>query len=181
MTFFSSRKQSEEELAPRPVLPTQPIGFETVIGMNCVLEGTLSSTGNVRIDGTFTGTLEISGNVLVGETAKITAHVDAKNISIAGAIRGNVTGNKVQLLRTGRIWGDINANALTTEEGAFIDGKITMKGHSANNPKPEPVASVISEPVALAPEPTFLNTDPTQPAPDNETAPTKPENGDTHD
>lgn len=135
MTFFSSRRPPEEE-APRPALPSSPIGFDTVIGANCTIEGTLSSTGNVRIDGTFTGTLDITGNVLVGETARINADIDAKNISIAGAVRGNVTGNRVQLLRTGRIWGDINANALTTEEGAFIDGKITMKGHQANNPQP---------------------------------------------
>ena len=72
------------------------------------------------------GTLEIGGNVLVGETAQINADINAKNISIAGAVRGNVNGKKVQLLRTGRIWGDIRATALTTEEGAFIDGKITM-------------------------------------------------------
>ncbi len=155
MTFFSSRRPPEEESAPRPALPASPIGFDTVIGSNCTIEGTLSSVGNVRIDGTFTGTLDITGNVLVGETARITADIDAKNISIAGAVRGNVTGNRVQLLRTGRIWGDINANALTTEEGAFIDGKITMKGHQANNPQPAANESqpTASEPEAAAPPP----------------------------
>jgi cytoskeletal protein CcmA (bactofilin family) len=141
MTFFSGRRQSEEDLTPRPLLPAQPVGFETVIGTNCSIDGDLSSDGNVRIDGTFSGTLDIKGNVLVGETAKINADIDARNISIAGAVRGNVTGNKVQLLRTGRIWGDINAIALTTEEGAFIDGKITMKGHQANA-KPEDTPKV---------------------------------------
>lgn len=150
MTFFTSRRQTDEDLTPRPVLPASPVGFETVIGANCVLEGMLSSTGNVRIDGTFSGTLDIKGNILVGETARINAHIDARNISIAGAVRGNVTGNKVQLLRTGRIWGDINANALTTEEGAFIDGKITMKGHLANNPA-IPVEMTAPEPV-ITPE-----------------------------
>jgi cytoskeletal protein CcmA (bactofilin family) len=152
MTFFTSRKPSEEqpltEGQARPALPAQPIGFETVLGANCVIEGTLSSSGNVRIDGTFSGTLDIKGNVLVGETARITAHVDARNISIAGAVRGNVTGNKVQLLRTGRIWGDINASALTMEEGAFIDGKITMKGHQANTPAEAPAPAEAETPVA---------------------------------
>ena len=141
MAFFGNRRQSDPEPVerderspyPRPSLPQQPIGFETVLGTNSTMEGTLVSNGNVRLDGTFTGTLEISGNILVGETAKINADIEARNISIAGAVRGNVTGNKVQLLRTGRIWGDIKAKALTTEEGAFIDGKITMTGHEANS------------------------------------------------
>ncbi len=164
MSFFSSRRPSEEESAPRPALPASPIGFDTVIGSNCTIEGTLSSVGNVRIDGTFTGTLDITGNVLVGETARITADIDAKNISIAGAVRGNVTGNRVQLLRTGRIWGDINANALTTEEGAFIDGKITMKGHQANNPQPaaqEPEAAA-APPADTAEPPAADAADPSQ-------------------
>ena len=109
-----------------PVSGQQPVGFETVLGANSVMEGVLKSSANVRLDGTFTGTLEITGNVLVGETARINADIHARNVSIAGAVRGNVSGKKVQLLRTGRIWGDIRAQALTTEEGAFIDGKITM-------------------------------------------------------
>jgi len=133
MSFFGNRRQSEAPPAspklqsPPALMQTpQPVGFETVLGANTTLDGTLRSNANVRLDGTFTGTLEINGNVLVGETAKINADIHAKNVSIAGAVRGNVSGKKVQLLRTGRIWGDIRAAALTTEEGAFIDGKITM-------------------------------------------------------
>jgi len=139
MGLFSRRQNEEEQdgeqeqQAHKPTPPQQPIGFETIIGASSVLEGKLTSTGNVRLDGEFSGTLDVSANILVGETANINADIEARNISIAGAVRGNVTGNKVQLLRTGRIWGDINAVALTTEEGAFIDGKITMQGHAANN------------------------------------------------
>lgn len=161
MSFFGgSRKQPdtisqpEEKIAPPPPpLPRQPVGFDTVLGTNCTLEGTLKSTANIRLDGTFTGTLEIAGNVLVGETAKINADINARNISIAGAVRGNVRGNKVQLLRTGRVWGDIRATALTTEEGAFIDGKITMvspettPGQLPAETGAEEPASVMSFPV----------------------------------
>jgi cytoskeletal protein CcmA (bactofilin family) len=116
---------------PSSTLPQSPVGFETVLGANSTMDGTLQSNANVRLDGAFTGTLEITGNVLVGETAKINADINAKNISIAGAVRGNVSGKKVQILRTGRVWGDISATALTTEEGAFIDGKISMISHEA--------------------------------------------------
>jgi cytoskeletal protein CcmA (bactofilin family) len=155
MSFFGNRRQNEPPPpAARPAQPppqqlppvSQPVGFETVLGANTVLEGTLRSNANVRLDGTFTGTLEIGGNVLVGETAKINADINAKNISIAGAVRGNVSGKKVQLLRTGRIWGDIHAMALTTEEGAFIDGKITMISQEAD-------LSKNSEPTQSSPPP----------------------------
>jgi cytoskeletal protein CcmA (bactofilin family) len=173
MAFFSNRRQQEQETeerdAPRPAT-SNPIGFETVLGANSTLEGTLTSSGNVRLDGTFSGTLNINGNVLVGETAKINADVDARNISIAGAVRGNVNGNKVQLLRTGRVWGDISATALTTEEGAFIDGRITMKGHAANRvPEGTPPTSEVKK---IEP-PDFLER--TEPKKDDDTALARPD------
>lgn len=129
MAFFSNRRTNDtsSERSETTAASTQsPIGFDTVIGANCTIEGTLRSHANIRLDGDFTGTLEITGNVLVGETASINADINARNISIAGTVRGNVTGKKVQLLRTARVWGDITATALATEEGAFIDGKISM-------------------------------------------------------
>lgn len=147
MGLFGNRRQPDPEPPVQPErervlpptqtvqnVPQQPIGFETVLGANSTLEGTLISHANVRLDGTFTGKLEINGNVLIGETAKITADVNAKNISVAGAVRGNVVGKKVQILRTGRVWGDITAAALATEEGAFLDGKISMVSHEATVP-----------------------------------------------
>ena len=132
--FFANRRSQSDVEAPESVsvVPAgRPVGFDTIIGSNTHFEGAFASSGNVRMDGQFSGSLEISGNILVGEAADIRADINARNVSIAGTVRGNVTGNKVQLLRTGRIWGDISASALTTEEGAFIDGKITMVGHSA--------------------------------------------------
>ena len=141
MSFFGNRRQVETNPPPavesvqitKPSLPQPAVGFDTVLGPNSVLEGKFQSNANVRLDGTFSGTLEINGNILVGETAKIKADINARNISVAGAVRGNITGKKVQVLRTGRVWGDIRATALTTEEGAFIDGKITMIGHESSS------------------------------------------------
>ncbi len=112
--------------------PRQPVGFETVIGPNTTLHGELNSAANVRIDGTFDGSIEIDGNIMIGETARITANIHAHNVTIGGAVRGDVSGQRIQLQRTGRVWGDLSAASITTEEGAFIDGKITMLGHPAS-------------------------------------------------
>ncbi len=150
--FFANRRGQPEAEAQEAVtvLPAgRPVGFDTVIGSNTQIEGDFASSGNVRMDGRFSGSLEISGNILVGESADIRADINARNISIAGAVRGNITGNKVQLLRTGRIWGDISASALTTEEGAFIDGKITMVGHAATRSPEEQERAEIERPVDM--------------------------------
>ncbi|MBC7869692.1 MAG: polymer-forming cytoskeletal protein [Chitinophagaceae bacterium] len=158
MSFFSNRRQTDPEpisrpieraaITPTPALPApSPTGFESVLGAHCVMEGKLESHANIRLDGIFTGSLDIFGNVLVGETAKITADVNAKNISIAGSVKGNVHGQKVQLLQTGRVVGDIHAVSLTMEEGAYLDGKISMVQESKDD-EAETVASA---------EPAFLD------------------------
>ncbi|MGJ3241095.1 MAG: bactofilin family protein [Anaerolineae bacterium] len=133
MSFFTGRKQNETDDNPQDTQTTSKVGFDTVLSASTVLEGSLKSEGNIRLDGQFSGKLDITGNILVGETAEIHADIEARNISIAGTVRGNVTGNKVQLLKTGRIWGDIQSNSLTTEEGAFIEGKITMHSIPVHN------------------------------------------------
>jgi cytoskeletal protein CcmA (bactofilin family) len=155
MSFFTGGRRQQQETPVQstpptsasststissPSAPRQPVGFETVLGANSTLRGELRSQANVRLDGTFEGTLEIEGNVLVGETGKVTADINARNVVIAGAVRGNVSGNKVQLLKTSRVWGDISAAAITTEEGAFIDGKITMVRHDASMQSFEPAS-----------------------------------------
>lgn len=140
MSLFGGRKSQKapnEAGESRPVpktspLTRQPVGFDTVLGANTTLLGELRSQADVRLDGTFEGTLEIEGNVLVGETGKVNADIHARNVSVAGAVRGDISGKKVQLLRTARVWGNINAAAITTEEGAFIDGKLTMVEHDAS-------------------------------------------------
>lgn len=129
MTLFGSRKSEEEHSPSSSYL--QNINFETVVGSDTTLLGELRCQTDIRIDGTFDGVLEIEGSVLVGETGKINADIYAKNVVVAGAVRGNISGKKVQLLRTARVWGNISASAITTEEGAFIDGKLTMTQHEA--------------------------------------------------
>lgn len=163
--FFSGRRRPNEaeetEMTPVTQGDAVPIGFETVLGASAVLDGKLACSGNIRLDGTLRGTLEISGNVLVGETAEIHADIDAQNISVAGTVRGNVSGTRVQLLRTGRVWGDIKAAVLTTEEGAFIDGKISMQPPSSTSARAD-------ESPLMTPPP--ATSEPTTPEPREETA-----------
>lgn len=144
MSFFTNRRQSDNEQAQKDTDDASKaahIGFDTVLSATTVLDGTLQSEGNIRLDGKFTGKLDITGNVLVGETAIINADIEARNISIAGQVNGNVSGNKVQLLRTGSIHGDIQANSLTTEEGAFIEGNIAMQHTPSTPPSSTPQAA----------------------------------------
>ena len=102
--------------------------IETVIGPNAHFKGDIQSDGGVRVDGIFEGTIDTTGNLVIGEGAKVIATITANNISISGAVKGNVKANRVEILETGRVWGDLNVASLLLNEGAYLRGQTVMHG-----------------------------------------------------
>jgi len=102
--------------------------IETIIGPTADFNGHLKSDGGVRIDGTFEGLVETAGNVIVGENAKVLADVTARNVSVAGTVKGNITANgRLEILPTGRVWGDIHVSSFLIDEGGVFRGQSLMQ------------------------------------------------------
>jgi len=116
-----------------------------VLGANTHLEGTLRAEGNVRIDGTFIGDVSTTGRIMIGELGMVEGNLVGESVETAGVLKGNVVARKVSVLRTGRILGDLRLEKLMTEEGGFMQGRVTMEETvdiSAYLPgKPEPEAA----------------------------------------
>jgi len=101
--------------------------IENVIGPTATFVGDLKCDGGVRIDGVFQGTLESMGNVIVGETAKVLANLVGRNVSISGAVKGNITASgRLEILSTGLVWGDIQVASFLIDEGGVFSGKSQM-------------------------------------------------------
>jgi len=101
--------------------------IENVIGPTATFVGELKCDGGVRIDGVFQGSLETMGNVIVGETAKVVANLAGRNISISGAVKGNITASgRLEILSTGLVWGDIQVASFLIDEGGVFSGKSQM-------------------------------------------------------
>lgn len=101
--------------------------FETIIGPMVQVEGTLTSQGNVSIDGGFKGTLEIAHKLKVGKDAKIEAEVKVGKAFIAGTINGNlVVSDTLELSDSAEINGDVEAKVVVMSAGARLNGRCTM-------------------------------------------------------
>jgi cytoskeletal protein CcmA (bactofilin family) len=101
--------------------------IENVIGPTATLVGELKCDGGVRIDGVFQGNLETMGNVIVGETAKVVADIVGRNISISGAVKGNISASgRLEILSTGIVWGDIDVASFLIDEGGVFSGRSEM-------------------------------------------------------
>jgi cytoskeletal protein CcmA (bactofilin family) len=112
-----------------------PEAIETTIGPTANFIGDLRSDGGVRIQGMLEGLLETAGNLVVEEKAQIIADVSAYNVSVAGVVRGDIVANRVEVLSTGRVWGDVSVNSLLLDEGGFIQGRVNMQGDGLEPPQ----------------------------------------------
>jgi len=109
--------------------PTTPLERVTsVLGPGINWNGNLTGSGGVRIEGTFEGKILLRGLLVVGETGRITCeNVVANTVIVAGAVKGNITAEKLEIRSTGRVWGDVVVVSFSTEEGAFLRGQIRME------------------------------------------------------
>lgn len=110
----------------QPQVPMERV--TSVLGTGIAWKGNLSGSGGVRIEGAFEGDIALRGLLVVGETGRVTCeHLRANVVIIAGAVRGDVTAEKVEIRSSGRVWGNVVTAAFATEEGAFLRGQIRME------------------------------------------------------
>ncbi|UNC93721.1 bactofilin family protein [Candidatus Contubernalis alkaliaceticus] len=96
---------------------------EVLMGKESFFEGTLKSSGIVRIDGKIEGALEVEGDLIVGVSGEIIGEIRASNVALAGSVKGNIyVEQKMEINKTGRLEGDIRANSLIIEEGGVFHG-----------------------------------------------------------
>jgi cytoskeletal protein CcmA (bactofilin family) len=113
---------------PLTDLPATTDRVTSVIGPGVVWKGQLSGKGGVRIEGALDGDINLQGMLVVGESGRVTCQqLRANVVIVAGAVRGDIVAEKLEIRSTGRVWGDVVTAAFSTEEGAFLRGQVTME------------------------------------------------------
>ena len=111
----------------------------SVLGQGVQMRGRLTGQGGIRIEGAFEGEIAFDGLVIVAEGGRVTAEqVQAKTVVVAGLLKGRIVAERVEIRKTGRVWGDVVTVSLATEEGAFLRGRIQMEEQL---PAPPPAAA----------------------------------------
>lgn len=103
--------------------------IETVIGPNTSFKGTLVCDGSVRIDGVCEeGLIKTIGNIVVSPQARVAANLEAENVSVSGAVTGKIKATgRLEILNTGKVWGDVDVGSFLLDEDGFFRGKLAMK------------------------------------------------------
>lgn len=92
------------------------------------IEGTFTTSRDVRVEGVVRGQLACQGLLYIAEGADVDASVDAASITVAGKLHGDVTcRGRLQITSTGRVSATVTTDTLVIDEGAFYEGDLTMQ------------------------------------------------------
>jgi len=126
--MFSS-KNKDASAAPQPVTTGQQgqpkrgrvLSGPSIISADMVINGSISSTGDIQVDGRVEGDVRGIG-LVIGDKAEITGEVLAEDVTVRGKVSGRIRARKVLLAATSHVEGDILHEAFAVESGAFFEG-----------------------------------------------------------
>jgi len=100
-----------------------------IIGAGTVIEGDITTNGDMRIDGSHTGTINVKGKLVVGATGMVEGEVICQNADISGTIKGKIgVAELLSLKASSKLTGDIITNKIAIEPGATFSGSCSMGG-----------------------------------------------------
>ncbi|MGV8145595.1 MAG: bactofilin family protein [Alkaliphilus sp.] len=98
--------------------------IDSLIGKNCVFEGTIKSGGTLRIDGKIKGGIVSDGNVFLSNDSRILGDVKASHILISGEVNGDVTATEsLRITSSGRLLGNSHSKVFILDENAKFEGE----------------------------------------------------------
>ena len=102
---------------------TDDISINTIIGAGSAIAGDIRVNGIVRIEGDIDGNIEATGNIFVGEKARIRGNITAASAEICGIIIGDVVAPKgIRLLSSAAVIGDIFTKRIEIEDRVILHG-----------------------------------------------------------
>ena len=115
----------------------KPSPIDSLIGAGTTIEGNISFTGGLRIDGHVKGNVKASGNkpgtLVISELAKVEGNIDVAHVVVNGTVAGPVRATEyVELLPKARVTGDVSYKSIEIHVGAIVMGQLVYEAPPKN-------------------------------------------------
>lgn len=120
--------RKKEELSPAlDAVPAQS-RVTSILGEGTSWKGEITGEGGLRIEGLYEGKIDLDGLIIVDRKGRVESDlIKADTVIVAGAVRSDIQAKRVEIRSTGRVWGNVTAVRFSTEDGAYLRGKIQME------------------------------------------------------
>ena len=110
----------------------KPSPIDSLIGAGTTIEGNITFTGGLRIDGNIRGNVRAAGNrpgtLVVSELAKVEGEIDVSHVVINGTVAGPVRASEyVELLPKARVTGNVSYKSIEIHVGAIVMGQMAYE------------------------------------------------------
>jgi cytoskeletal protein CcmA (bactofilin family) len=129
--------------APAPRNAAVNTAEQATIGKSLVIKGEVTGSESLYIDGRVEGSINLPGNrVTVGRNGVVAANINAREVVVLGKVKGNLTASdRVDIRNEGSLTGDVVAQRISIEDGAFFKGGIDIRKPGQKDAASEPVAA----------------------------------------
>jgi len=106
---------------------SESFSINTIIGPGTSVSGDVESGGFTRVDGNVQGNVKAKGRVVIGERARMKSNISGTSVTVGGVVFGNVLASeRLIVLATGLVMGDIITRRIQAEEGCLIHGRVKV-------------------------------------------------------
>jgi cytoskeletal protein CcmA (bactofilin family) len=110
-----------------PHIKAKDFSINSIVGPGSSINGDIESGGFTRVDGSIHGNLSAKGRVVVGESARMQGNISGTAVTVGGVVYGNILASeRISILNTALILGDIITRRIQADEGCLIHGKVTV-------------------------------------------------------
>jgi cytoskeletal protein CcmA (bactofilin family) len=108
-------------------------GLTAFIDEGSEIEGRYTFSGTLMLNGRFKGEISTTDTLIIGEKGVMSGDIRAGQVLVSGEIVGNVfAAERIDLKRTARVFGDVEAPVIVLEEGVLFEGHCRMTKANPN-------------------------------------------------
>ena len=112
MSFFGRKKKK-----------ATPVSSASIITPGTSIKGEIRCEGNILLNGEFEGSIISQGEVVVGKSGRVSGEIQSAKLLVSGEFRGNFTGEVIDIMPYGKVYGDVKVNNIIIEPNAVFEGE----------------------------------------------------------
>ena len=135
-------------------MSTSPEAVISIVGPGLRVIGDCETSGTIRVEGSVEGSIRAAKAVVIGKDGRVQGDITTQDAVISGTVVGTlVVESRLELQSTCKIEGEVQAARLQLEEGAVLNGTLSMGGKGPRTTTPAPQQGSSEKPGAASPEP----------------------------
>jgi len=119
---------------PTTVPRKHSLEAQAYLDPGCKVSGKLNFEAAARIDGQIDGEISAKDSIVIGESAVVTAKINAASIILAGSVSGEITASqRIEIRPSAKVQGTLITPKLVIHEGAVFEGRCAMRSERAHD------------------------------------------------